>query len=356
MSRHHAQGQIKWVCHICHSGPYLFVNTIRCSHIIISSRNSVCNRVCNHDFCDFCKADNNIPLPLETTYSKPLMWSTSTAPVLSDTDSESESVASFAFSDASVASIESSITDYSQDEIQNAYADLLALIAYDRSLRPLFVTASKSNELSAEDFTSFLRRSLKKFAQDLRSEVRSKEHERAVSFISSRARILARQTVNIYLNSNKPWEQYPGVSYTGQDIPFHGEDGEDVEGSEQPVNFASMKAFIRSSTAFSKLIARLDRHVHESFISWDSVAIQWEEDLHTAIPRDLPGNPTTRILDSDDVSLVDVFKLALERYSGEQWLWKPFAEPRRKLANGKLRVRWKCVSTRLSAFFSKWGN
>lgn len=154
--------------------------------------------------------------------------------------------------------------------------------------------------------------------------------------------------------SNKPEEQSPRVSYTDQDSTSCGEDGEDIERSEQPAIFDSMKAFIRSSAAFSKLTARIYRHVHESFISWDSVAKQWEEELHTSIPHDLPGNPTTRILDTDDVSLVDLFKLALERYSGEQWVWKPFAQPRRRLANGKLRVRWKCVSTRLSAFFSRW--
>jgi hypothetical protein len=89
-----------------------------------------------------------------------------------------------------------------------------------------------------------------------------------------------------------------------------------------------MKTFIRSSAAFSKFIKRIHRYVHEP--PWDSVRKQWEEESHTFVPIDMPGNPTIRILEPDNSSLVDLFKLALERYSGEEWIWKPFAQPRRK--------------------------
>jgi len=100
----------------------------------------------------------------------PLLRAISPAPISSDVDSDTESVASFAFSDASVGTNESNITDYSQDEMFSAYTDLFALIAYDGDLRPLFEAASASEGLSAEDFTTILRRLLKKLAQDLRSE------------------------------------------------------------------------------------------------------------------------------------------------------------------------------------------
>jgi hypothetical protein len=256
-----------------------------------------------------------------------------------DVDSDTESIASFAFSDASGATIESCITDFSQDDIVNACAELFALIAHDSDLCPLFSIASKTKAISAEDFAITLRRSLKRLAQDLRSEVLFEAHKRATSFISSRARVVARDIVNSYWCSNESKEQYP------RDGSSSDEDGEDIKSSEQPASFDGMKTFIRSSAAFSKFIKRIHRYVHEPPISWDSVRKQWEEELHTFVPIDLPGNPTIRILESDNSSLVDLFKLALERYSGEEWLWKPFAQPRRKLVDGKLRVLWKHVST-----------
>jgi hypothetical protein len=272
------------------------------------------------------------------------------ARVSNDVDPDTESVASSTFSKASTDTIESGITDYSQDKMISAYADLFALIAFDSDLRPLFVAASASERLSAEDFTTTLRRSLKKLAQDLRSETLSKAHKEARTFISKRAERLARDTVNKYWWSNKPEEQSPVVS--DHDGSSSGEDGEGIEISEQPASFDSMKAFIRSSTAFAKFITRIQRYVQESLILWESVGKEWEEELHTFTPHYLPGNPTIRILDRDDVSLVDLVKLALERYSGEEWIWRPFARPRRKLANGKIRVMWKCVST--SSLFQIW--
>lgn len=61
---------------------------------------------------------------------------------------------------------------------------------------------------------------------------------------------------------------------------------------------------------------------------------QWEKELHTLIPTDLLGNPTLRIVDFEPVSLVDCMKIALEKYSGEECIRKPFSPPQRKLAGG----------------------
>jgi hypothetical protein len=201
------------------------------------------------------------------------------ARVSNDVDPDTEGVASSTFSKASADTIESGITDYSQDKMISANADLFALIAFDSDLRPLFVAASASERLSAEDFTTTLRRSLKKLAQDLRSETLSKAHKEARTFISKRAERLARDTVNKYWWSNKPEEQSPVVS--DHDGSSSGEDGEGIEISEQPASFDSMKAFIRSSTAFAKFITRIQRYVQESLISWESVGKEWEEELHT---------------------------------------------------------------------------
>lgn len=51
----------QWQCHVCHGGPYLYVNTTRCTNIGSN------NRPCNHDFCrKQCKVDNDIPPPLSS--------------------------------------------------------------------------------------------------------------------------------------------------------------------------------------------------------------------------------------------------------------------------------------------------
>jgi hypothetical protein len=236
--------------------------------------------------------------------------------------------------------------DNSQYKMENMYTDLFALIVYDDDLRPVFVEASESKELSADDLNTTLRRLLKKFGQDLRSEAFSEAQKRATCFISLRARILARDIVNTYWSSGESEKESPRISHIDQDdtSSASGGDGEDIGISEQPASFESMKAFILSSTAFPKLISRIHRYVDESLISWDTVTKQWEEELQTFVPSDLPGNPTIRVLDSDNCSLFDLVKLALERYSGEEWLWRPFARPRRKLADGRLRVVWRCVS------------
>ncbi|KAF7510257.1 hypothetical protein GJ744_006953 [Endocarpon pusillum] len=248
-----------------------------------------------------------------------------------------ESITSPVYSEASVATVETGVTDISQDDMGNAHRELFAIIAYDSDLCTLFSAAFKTNQSSADDFTITLRRSLRRLAQDLRSEVLFDAHKRAISFIAVRARTIARDIVNTYSGSSESKEQYPRDSSSSDG------DGEDIQSSEQPASFDGMKAFIRSSAAFSKFITRIQRYVDEPPISWDSVRKQWEEEFHTLVPNDLPGNPTIRILESDNSPLVDRFKLALERYSAEEWIWKPFAQPRRKLEDGKLRVLWKCA-------------
>lgn len=110
-------------------------------------------------------------------------------------------VASFAFSDASTTTIESSITDYSQDDRDNAYTNLFRLNASDGDLLPLFLEASVSVNSSVEGFTNILKRLLKKFAQELRSTVLTDTYKRATYFISRRAQLLARDIVSLYWGS-----------------------------------------------------------------------------------------------------------------------------------------------------------
>ena len=43
-------------------------------------------------------------------------------------------------------------------------------------------------------------------------------------------------------------------------------------------------------------------------------------------------------------SQIDRLKLLFERYSGREWDWWPFDSLAKHLENGKLRIRWQCVS------------
>ncbi len=55
---------VKWQCHVCNGGPYLWANTTRCTNIMSN------NLPCNHDFCHaHCKKDNDIPPPLSSPQS-----------------------------------------------------------------------------------------------------------------------------------------------------------------------------------------------------------------------------------------------------------------------------------------------
>lgn len=55
-----------------------------------------------------------------------------------------------------------------------------------------------------------------------------------------------------------------------------------------------------------------------------------------------------RSLESDvKASQIDRLKLLFERYSEREWNWWPFDSPdspAKPLVNGKIRIRWQCVS------------
>lgn len=64
----------QWQCHVCHGGPYLYVNTTRCTNILSN------NLPCNHDFCRaYCKTDNDIPSPLSFAQFQPAGLSSSSS-------------------------------------------------------------------------------------------------------------------------------------------------------------------------------------------------------------------------------------------------------------------------------------
>lgn len=55
---------VRWECHICNAGPYLYVNTTRCTNIRSNGL------ACDHDFChEHCKKDNDIQPPLSSAQS-----------------------------------------------------------------------------------------------------------------------------------------------------------------------------------------------------------------------------------------------------------------------------------------------
>jgi hypothetical protein len=266
-------------------------------------------------------------------------------------DSDEESPAPSIFSDMSIDSIESSAMTYSEVEMVNATKEYYNFIANDEIMSPLFNAAAKSSGLSAGEFEAKIRISLKKFARELYSEAESETQREAIPFISRRAKSVAHDLVNVHYRpsqgtqaSTQAVEMRSGELASLDESSTDEDDKDETVVEDLPDVFSGIRQFLLQSAAFAKLRETVHRMLTGDQHSWDNFKRQWKAELRFELPHEVRMNRCIELVQKDQLSPLDRLKIALESYSGEEWLWDPFTMPHRPIPEGKVRVQWQCVS------------
>ena len=71
----------------------------------------------------------------------------------------------------------------------------------------------------------------------------------------------------------------------------------------------------------------------------------WSQSTDVEFPLECALHGILEIYDRDEITWLDRFKARIERYTDEEWLWRPLSSPRKKPGTGHRGLRIRCQVT-----------
>lgn len=264
---------------------------------------------------------------------------------------------------------------------EKARDSLSRLFREDSRLKPFLSTIVNFSALGQQRLSDILNHHFKIFAHDLVKELQAKKgttNREACKFVLYHATSLAgeigqscysherREVFNFLHSQSKDVgrsdmtrrfldeQGAPSQSKSEETVDANG-DIEDDSSSDttisdqldhQPIFLEGLLKLFEQSASFVKMVDDLWSTIQNDLFDWWSIDLQWRKELGESPPMDLRylAYKDIRHVGEQLPDLFDRVQLALERFTGQQWDWWPFASPKRPLSIGKTRLEWDSVS------------
>lgn len=220
--------------------------------------------------------------------------------------------------------------------------DLADMVLASKSTSIDLPGVSKANADNQNDEYQMLLRWLSEIEQKQKSPV--EDHLPPVSKLSS----VGGNSKSITNANSDPWRF---ESFTGIELDKDVYDSSSEDGGYASVTFAGdvLISFLKEKHAFENLTTNLRRFLTRYFYDWPSIDTQWRRELLNVALLALRHSRLNDVqfYSFEKSGLLDQLQMSLESFTGLSWNWAPFPPPVYPVKDGKVRIKWLCVSSKL---------